>query len=571
MNNNLTDICIHGGDLRGGVVESIIPPSKKCPKLNHLFMMDCDFDDDSLKELCQRIRGRSSFEKLHLWKSRDGGCIGIGGAEAIGSLLQDPSCGLAHLVLSSFQFNDECTQVIVNSNSLIGNNKLKHLTLSGNSIGTSSCELIVNVLESPSCNITDLNLGGCSINNESATKIVTSIMVSNKLENLDLSDNSIGRSGYESIATLLQTSNSNITKFALSWNKLTDEYTSLLAQSLIGNTKLEQLDLSHNKIEKSGCESIATLLQDPRCCLTHLNLSDCGLKNELATEIVTSLIGNTKLVKLDLSSNGIGKSGCESIATLLRDSNSYINNIDLSFCRIDDNCAEALARSLIGNKKLTCLDLAYNSSITKSGWDAFSSVLLDRSNQTLCSLARYTQNIPTNLVSLLKLNRAIDMEPLFKLDSKDDERNLKALPYVIDGFGRVRESTYDEEIVNRIDTRKLSAVFQFARAMPLQFVPASHFMHPSVVSLIQVRDDRDNAMESKNRKLRKKCTEFENQIALKNTELSSMREAKEKLEREVASMSEAKKELSAKDEEIRDLYGRLEYIGSLTKKRKYDL
>ena len=439
MNNNLTDISVHNSDIRGGVAESLVPNAKKRSKLKHLFFFDCDFDDASIKDLCQRVRGLSCLEIIHLWNSRDGGSIGIESAVAIGNLLQDPSCGLIHLLLSRFQFNDECTQVIISS--LIGNAKLEHLSLSHNSIGRSSCESIVNLLQSPSCNI------------------------------------------------------------------------------------------------------------------THLNLGDCGFKNDLATIIVNSLIGNTKLVKLDLSSNGIGRSGCESIASLLQDFKSNINNIDLSFCRIDDDCALLLARSLIGNKKLTCLDLAYNSSITKSGWDAFSSILLDRSNQTLCSLARYNQNIPTNLVSLLKLNHAVDMEPLFELNADDDERNLKALPHVIDWFGRVRESTQDEEIVNRIDERKLSAIFQFARTMPLQFVPASHFMHPSVVSLIQVRDDRDSALESKYRALQRRNTELEKEIATKEAEISSMQDAKKKLE--------------AKEEEIRDLNGRLDSIVNVARKRKF--
>jgi len=71
--------------------------------------------------------------------------------------------------------------------------------------------------------------------------------------------------------------------------------------------------------------------------------------------------------------------------------------------------------------------------------------------------------MPTNLSSLLKLNLAIDMEPLFELDAEDDERGLKVLPSVIDWFGRLKQSQ-NENVVNSIDARKLSAIFQFARA-----------------------------------------------------------------------------------------------------------
>jgi len=63
------------------------------------------------------------------------------------------------------------------------------------------------------------------------------------------------------------------------------------------------------------------------------------------------------------------------------------------------------------------------------------------------------------------------MEPLFELDSEVDERKPKALPSVIDWFDRRgRESNQNEEVTNRINARQLSAIFQFARAMPLKFV-----------------------------------------------------------------------------------------------------
>ena len=63
------------------------------------------------------------------------------------------------------------------------------------------------------------------------------------------------------------------------------------------------------------------------------------------------------------------------------------------------------------------------------------------------------------------------MEPLFELDLGDDERKPKALPSVIDWFDRLRrEYNQNEEVANRINARQLSAIFQFARAMPLKFV-----------------------------------------------------------------------------------------------------
>ena len=50
----------------------------------------------------------------------------------------------------------------------------------------------------------------------------------------------------------------------------------------------------------------------------------------------------------------------------------------------------------------------------------------------------------------------------------------KALPYVIAWFEKAEEAVAgEEEWSYNIEERKLSAIYQFAQAMPLLFVPAS--------------------------------------------------------------------------------------------------
>ena len=71
------------------------------------------------------------------------------------------------------------------------------------------------------------------------------------------------------------------------------------------------------------------------------------------------------------------------------------------------------------------------------------------------------------------------MKPFFKLDGGEED-NLKALPYIVGWFDRAREVVWDyheigwnsEELT--INQRKLSAIYEFAKAMPLQLLPATH-------------------------------------------------------------------------------------------------
>ena len=287
---------------------------------------------------------------------------------------------------------------------------------------------------------------------------------------LNVSTGIDGIQGAEAIGNLLQDPNCNLNTLMICWHDITNESVSIIVNGLIGNTKLKHLNLAGlgmpgRSMERSSCDSIVNLLQTPSCSLTDLSLNFCGINNELVTVIISSLRGNTKMKHLDLSGNSIGRSGCESIATLLQDTNSNISGINLSGCKIGNDCAALLAQALVGNNKLKRLDLALNSGITESGWNAFSTILSSCSNTTLSSLGADAENMPANLKSLLKLNLAVDnMEPLFKLDAGDDEKSPKALPSVIAWFGRrARESTQNEEVLNSINARKLSAIFQFAR------------------------------------------------------------------------------------------------------------
>jgi len=206
---------------------------------------------------------------------------------------------------------------------------------------------------------------------------------------------------------------------------------------------------------------------------------------------VSEIRGLNQLKNLDLSGNNFGRVGCEALATLLQDPNSNLCGLSLmNNINIDDNCAIVLANSLMGNSKLIDLVFSGSRSITESGWNAFSAVLCDTSsvNATFCSnhtLQRivYTDPLPTNLRDLLRLNNCsdeeqvavkkilrchshLDMEPFLEWD-------LKVLPLVVNWFDKARAFSQNDGEETNVDARKLSAIYQFARAVPLMFVPSS--------------------------------------------------------------------------------------------------
>jgi len=221
--------------------------------------------------------------------------------------------------------------------------------------------------------------------------------------------------------------------------------------------------------------------------LENINLASCNIDDGWLEEFVSGIRGLNQLEVLQLSGNNFGRVGCEALATLLQYPNCNLFCLNLSRnINIDDNCATVIANSLIGNSKLRLLGFTGNRSITESGWEAFSTVLCDTSsiNATYCSnhtldKIGYSYPLPANVRDLLELNECsnkeqvavqkilhyhshLDMEPFLEWD-------LKVLPLAINWFDKARAFSQNDDEEN-VDARQLSAIYQFARAVPLMFV-----------------------------------------------------------------------------------------------------
>ena len=96
---------------------------------------------------------------------------------------------------------------------------------------------------------------------------------------------------------------------------------------------------------------------------------------------------------------------------------------------------------------------------------------------SLLDLNEGTNKINVAIKKILKFHPNIVMEPLFEWNMEGEgERDLKALPYVVASFNRAEQAVEGDEEGGsyNIDERKLTSIYQFAKAMPLLFVPAPH-------------------------------------------------------------------------------------------------
>ena len=284
------------------------------------------------------------------------------------------------------------------------------------------------------------------------------------------------------------------------------------------SSHLTNLCIFQTNLQQNEAEDIALTL---RSCtnLKEIGLNECNINGQKLIPIVEALRGHSSLEKLYLNFNRFGNDGCQSLATLLSHPNCNLQQIQLLDNNIGSDGAVTIANSLANNTKLKRIHLCENP-LARFVEDYFCRRLLCNtasinsiysSNHTLCGvhLGQLTTSVGHELLQVLGINGSkrnkshvamkkilryhpnFDMAQLYDWDS-EDEHTLKALPFVIDWFERAREAVlerlidreYDDELgypkeedpgmSYNIDERKLSAIYQFARDIPLLFIPASH-------------------------------------------------------------------------------------------------
>ena len=264
------------------------------------------------------------------------------------------------------------------------------------------------------------------------------------------------------------------------------------------NSQLTVLSIYYANLQNGGDRVIVDSL---RCCrnLQRVYLNYCNISHEQLLSIADAVRGHRMLESLDLYANNIGNAGCDALATLLEDTNCNLRTLNLARNAINNEGATTIANSLINNNKLQKLYL-YGNPIDLTIQDVFSNILCNTSsieqtyssNHTLKALAfgrghghshgqhlasllsmnTHTNKSHVTIKKILKFHPNIDMEPLFEWDA-EGEHTLKALPYVMNWFERARVAVADEDEYN-IEKRKLSAIFQFAKTMPLLFEGISY-------------------------------------------------------------------------------------------------
>ncbi|XP_028422138.1 leucine-rich repeat-containing protein 74A [Perca flavescens] len=175
------------------------------------------------------------------------------------------------------------------------------------------------------------------------------------INTLELADNHIQAEGAKYLVEMLR-ANFTLQHLDLSNNHLQSAGAEYVAKT---NSRIKELDLSHNEFCGKGGEHLGQLLANNEG-LEVLDLSWNHLRMKGAVAICAGLKVNIMLKHLDLSWNGFGNEGALAMGEALKFNNTLVH-LNLNNNRLTNEGVGMLCRGLEFNDTLRVLLLAYNS------------------------------------------------------------------------------------------------------------------------------------------------------------------------------------------------------------------
>ncbi|XP_070787525.1 leucine-rich repeat-containing protein 74A [Pituophis catenifer annectens] len=206
--------------------------------------------------------------------------------------------------------------------------------------------------------ITHLELEDNWILAEGTTYLVQMLRENCYIQEMNISHNHLNKDGAEAICRMFYHNISNIRSIRLAGNDFRDEAAPYFSESLIANYRVIELDLSYNEFSEKAGELFGQVLANNES-LEILNLSWNHLRLKGATALSTGLKANGTLKILNLSWNGFGNEGAFALGEALK-VNTMLAELDISNNHVSNEGAIKLSKGLEMNGGLRILKMSQN-------------------------------------------------------------------------------------------------------------------------------------------------------------------------------------------------------------------
>ncbi|XP_054444130.1 NACHT, LRR and PYD domains-containing protein 2-like [Pteronotus mesoamericanus] len=217
------------------------------------------------------------------------------GVKLLCDTLRHPKCFLQKLSLENCHLTGACCKEL--SSALIVNQRLTQLCLAKNNLGDGGVQLLCEGLSYPDCQLQTLVLYQCSITRRGCKHIAKLLQGGSSLTHLDLGLNPIA-TGLWFLCEALKKPDCNLKCLGLCGCSIAPFCCQTLASALASNQKLEALDLDQNSLGPSGITVLLEALQQSRSPLKTLRLKMDESSGEIQ-ELLQALKDSNPTLRVD--------------------------------------------------------------------------------------------------------------------------------------------------------------------------------------------------------------------------------------------------------------------------------
>lgn len=167
--------------------------------------------------------------------------------------------------------------------------------------------------------------------------------------------------------------NDSITHLDVSHNKITNHGVRLLAKLLGGQSVLTALNLADNQIHAEGGRYLGRGLRS-NDTLVDLNLRLNRLTDDGGRMLLEGLRTNQSLMRLNLAGNSLGNETVGALASVLQEPECPLSTLDLSCNDLDTQDVITLESVLSENRVMTSIDLRMNPNVAEDAEEALESI-----------------------------------------------------------------------------------------------------------------------------------------------------------------------------------------------------
>ena len=306
------------------------------------------------------------------------------------------------------------------------------------------------------------SLSKCNLHDNELVSILN--CVKSSLQHLDLSFNTITGQVASLVANVIHNSTS-LEHLDLSNCKMQDEGLILVLKALEKACELKYLDFSYNLISNALASKIALFISGSHG-LKYLSFSNCGLEEEGFLEIVQVLEEINVLLHLDISSNYI----TVNVESKLANINMKFQYFDISDCQWEETDISDVLLSMMNQQDLKCVKC--------SGYTM--------DDERACKYLSFAININSSLEKLVLANCAINSSGLLKIFNS--MKNLCTLRHINISHVHVTDEVTailgDVIVANKIEhlnlshclqgVNKLDVLTAIANSVTLQYLDLSY-------------------------------------------------------------------------------------------------